>query len=55
MDLEGGIGGFYLHDQVHLSDIVLDILNLNLQSCVELAVGWVGCHAPCACAWCLGL
>lgn len=46
MDLEVGILFFYRLDQIHLSDIALDIFNMNLQSSyVELAVGWLGCHA----------
>lgn len=44
-DLEGGLYGLYRPDMVHLSDIGLDIFNLDLQTCVELAVARVGCHA----------
>lgn len=39
VDLDGGILGFYHPDQIHLSDIALDIFNMDLQSCVELAFG----------------
>lgn len=36
-ELEGGISGLYRQDGIHLSDIGLDILNLGLQSCIEMA------------------
>lgn len=45
VDLEGGVRGLYRSDKVHLSDIALDIFNLDLQSCIELAVVRVGCQA----------
>lgn len=43
LDLEGGLPGFYRSDQVHLSDVANYILNLDFQTCVELAVARVGC------------
>ncbi|XP_040209667.1 uncharacterized protein LOC120940724 [Rana temporaria] len=45
VDLEGGVQGFYRPDGIHLSDVALDIFNLNLQSCVEMAVGRLGCRS----------
>lgn len=45
IDLGGGLPGFYRLDQVHLSDIANDSLNLDFQSGIELAVAQVGCHA----------
>lgn len=45
IDLEGGLVGFYRSDAVHLSDIALDVFNVGIQNCVELAVGQVGCQA----------
>ncbi|XP_040181175.1 uncharacterized protein LOC120914564 [Rana temporaria] len=44
VELEGRIPGFYRSDNVHLSDVALDILNLDLQTSVELAVARVGCQ-----------
>ena len=37
-DLEGGIPGFYRSDLIHLSEVGLDLFNLGLQTCVEMAV-----------------
>lgn len=45
IDLEGGLAGFYREDNVHLSDIALDIFNLDMQTCVELAVARGVCQA----------
>lgn len=45
VDLESSLPGFYRPDNMHLSDIALDILNLDFQTCVELAVAVVGCQA----------
>lgn len=48
VDLKGGLPGLYRTDNVHLSDIVLDLFilfNLDLQSSVELAVALVRCQA----------
>lgn len=45
IDLEGGLVGFYRSDAVHLSDIALDVFNVGIQNCIELAVGQVGCQA----------
>lgn len=53
--LEGGLAGFYRLDQVHLSDIANDILNLNFQFCIELAVARVGCQACLSWAWHVGI
>lgn len=36
--MEGGLPGFYRPDNVHLSDVALDLFNLDLQTSVELAV-----------------
>lgn len=44
VELEGRIPGFYRSDNVHLSDVALDILNLDLQTSVELAMARVGCQ-----------
>lgn len=41
LELEGGIQGLYWRDGIHLSDIGLDILNLNFQTAIEQATGWV--------------
>lgn len=38
VDLAGG--GLYQRDGIHLSDVGLDILNLNFQTIIEQAVGW---------------
>lgn len=45
VDLEGGLRGFYRKDNVHLSAVALDIFNLDLESCIELAAVCVGCQA----------
>lgn len=37
IDLEGGMPGLYRSDSIHLSDVGLDLFNLGLQSCVEMA------------------
>lgn len=37
VDLEGGIPGLYRSDSIHLSDVGLDLFNLGLQSCIEMA------------------
>lgn len=39
-DLEGGIQGMYRFDGIHLSEVGLDIPNLNLQTCIEKAAVW---------------
>lgn len=39
-ELEGGIPGLYRPDEIHLSNIGLDILNCNLQACIEKAAVW---------------
>ena len=39
-ELEGGFPGLYRDDGIHLSDIGLDILNNDLQTCVEQAAVW---------------
>lgn len=44
VDLEGYLPVFFYSD-IHLSDVALDIFNLGLQSCVELASVQVGCQA----------
>lgn len=37
IDLEGGIPGLYRQDIIHLSDIGLNLFNLSLKSCIEMA------------------
>lgn len=37
VDLEGDIPGFYRQDGVHLSEVGLDIFNLDLQCGIEMA------------------
>lgn len=37
VDLEGGFQGLYRRDGIHLSDIGLDIFNVGLQNCIEMA------------------
>lgn len=37
VDLEGGFSGLYRQDGVHLSDVGLDIFNLDLQNMIEMA------------------
>lgn len=40
-DLEGGgVLGLYREDGIHLSNIGLDILTLDLQIAIEQATGW---------------
>lgn len=41
VQLEGGIPGLYREDGVHLSEIGLDILNLDFQTAIEMAAVWV--------------
>lgn len=36
-DLEGGIPGLYRQGSIHSSDISLDLFNLGIQSCLEMA------------------
>lgn len=43
--MEGGLSGFYHPDNIHLSDVALDLFNLYLQNIIELAVAMVGCQA----------
>ncbi|CAH2286143.1 Hypothetical predicted protein [Pelobates cultripes] len=38
-DIEGNCAGFYRSDEIHLSDIGLDIFNLGIQSMLEMAMG----------------
>lgn len=40
-----GFSGFYCSDDVHLPDVALNFINLDLQTSIELAVALVGCHA----------
>lgn len=40
VELEGGLPGLYREDGIHLSEIGLDILNLDFQTCIEKAAGW---------------
>lgn len=45
-DLEGGLSVLYWDKVFHLSEIGLDILNLEFKTCIELAAGFwgvVGC------------
>lgn len=44
VDTEGGLSGFYKTDTVHLSEVALDIFNLDLQSCIELAAVYCQAH-----------
>ncbi|XP_069803914.1 uncharacterized protein [Dendropsophus ebraccatus] len=41
-DLEDGVPSLYLEDMIHLSDIGLEIFNLNLQEMIETAIGEAG-------------
>lgn len=45
VELKGGLLGLYRPDKVHLSDIALDIFNLDIQTCVELAVARGVCQS----------
>lgn len=45
MELERGLPGLYRPDMVHLSDIALEIFNLDIQTCVELAVARGVCQS----------
>lgn len=51
-DLVGVTYGLYCADGVHLSDIGLGIINLNLLTCIELEVGVLltgGMQIHCTC------